>query len=312
MAPVGKAYESALAYQAASTIERAFRLQGLLYSPQTIYFAYAGLVAEDADHGAHALELLETALAREDAARLLPLIDPDLSPTRRAEVGRQWYALDDRDLENDLEHVFEGGEPWLQAYAVGLADAWFPRQLAPELERLATSGDPVVRPLARHAIDGHGENGMAMSSVERAAALRQVELFGGLAADDLLQIASVAEERTFNAGDYLFYEGEEGDYMYLVLDGQIRIEVGGREVAVIGAGKSTGEFAILDRRPRSASARALADTRTLAIHSADMGQILADNYSLVEGLFSYFTGIIRDMTAEKFRVRDDAGAEDRE
>jgi AAA family ATP:ADP antiporter len=312
MAPAGKAYESALAYQAASTIERAFRLQGLLYSPQTIYFAYAGLVAEDADHGAHALELLETALAREDAARLLPLIDPDLSPTRRAEVGRQWYALDDRDLENDLEHVFEGGEPWLQAYAVGLADAWFPRQLAPELERLATSGDPVVRPLARHAIDGHGENGMAMSSVERAAALRQVELFGGLAADDLLQIASVAEERTFNAGDYLFYEGEEGDYMYLVLDGQIRIEVGGREVAVIGAGKSTGEFAILDRRPRSASARALADTRTLAIHSADMGQILADNYSLVEGLFSYFTGIIRDMTAEKFRVRDDAGAEDRE
>jgi CRP-like cAMP-binding protein len=193
---------------------------------------------------------------------------------------------------------------------VGLAEAEFPRQLAPELERLAASGDPVVRTLARRAIEADGENGMAMSSVERAAALRQVDLFGGLAADDLLQIASVAEERTFEAGDYLFYEGEEGDYMYLVLDGRIRIEVGGREVAVIGAGKSTGEFAILDRRPRSASARAIDDTRTLAIHRADMAQILADNYSLVEGMFSYFTGIIRNMNEELFRARD-AAAEER-
>ena len=311
-ASVGKAYHSALTYQAASTIERAFRLQGLLYSPQTIYFAYAGLVAQDTDNGAHALELLETALQREDSARLLPLIDPDLSPSRRAEIGRQWYALEDRDLEDDLEWVFEGGEPWLQAYAVGLAEAWFPRELAPELERLAASGDPMVRPLARHVIDGHGENEMAMSSVERAAALRQVELFSGLAADDLLQIASVAEERTFQAGDYLFYEGEEGDYMYLVLEGRIRIEVGGAEVAIIGPGKSTGEFAILDRRPRSASARAIEDTRTLAIHSADMGQILADNYSLVEGLFSYFTGIIRNMNQELFRARETAGGGDDE
>jgi HEAT repeat protein len=303
---VGKAYEGALAFQASSTIERAFRLQGLLYSPQTIYFAYAGLVGEDAAHSAHALELLETALARDDAARLLPLIDPDLTPARRAEIGRQWYPLDDRDLEDDLEQVFEGGEPWLQAYAVGLAEARFPRELAPELERLADSGDPIVRPLARQAIEDHGENGMAMSSVERAAALRQVELFSQLAADDLLQIASVAEERAFKAGEYLFYEGEEGDFMYLVLEGRIRIEVGEKEIAVIGAGKPTGEFSILDRRPRSASAHALENTRTLAIHSADMGQILADNYSLVEGLFSYFTGIIRHMNEDLFRARDSA------
>ena len=300
---VGKAYESALAYQATSTIERAFRLQGLIYSPQTIYFAYAGLTAEDADYSAHALELLETALAREDAARLMPLIDPDLTPARRAEIGRQWYPVDDHDLEEDLERVLESGEPWLQAYAIGLAEAEFPQQLAPDLERLATSGDPMVRPLARHAIEGHREGSMTMSSVERAAALRQVELFAGLAADDLLQIASVAEERSFEAGEYLFYEGEEGDYMYLVLEGQIRIEMGAREVGVSGPGKSTGEFSILDRRPRSASAVAVERTRTLAIHSADMSQILADNYSLVEGMFSYFTGIIRNQNEELFRAR---------
>ena len=97
--------------------------------------------------------------------------------------------------------------------------------------------------------------------------------------------------------------------MYLVLEGRIRIEVGGREVAVTVAGKSTGEFSILDRRPRSASARAIENTRTLAIHRADMAQILADNYSLVEGMFSYFTGIIRNMNDELFRARDAATEE---
>jgi hypothetical protein len=44
-----------------------------------------------------------------------------------------------------------------------------------------------------------------------------------------------------------------------------------------------------------------------------MGQILADNYSLVEGLFGYFTGIIRKMNEERFRERStsDAGTEER-
>jgi hypothetical protein len=41
-----------------------------------------------------------------------------------------------------------------------------------------------------------------------------------------------------------------------------------------------------------------------------MAQILADNYSLVEGMFTYFTGIIRNMNEEVFRARD-AAAEER-
>ena len=206
-----------------------------------------------------------------------------------------WTTAIDKD---HLEWVFDEGEPWLQAYAVGLAEAWFPRELAPELERLAASGDPMVRPLARHVIDGHGENGMAMSSVERAAALRQVELFSGLAADDLLQIASVAEERTFGAGDYLFYEGEEGDYMYLVLKGRIRIEVGGQEVTVVGPGKSprgsSRSSTAAPGRPAHGRSRTPARWRFTA---PTWGRSWPER-SPVEGLFSYFTGIIRNMTEE--------------
>jgi AAA family ATP:ADP antiporter len=144
-----EALRNALSYLAETTIERAFRLQGLFYSPQTIYFAYTGLTAGRTAYAAHALELLETALNREDAAHILPLIDPDVTPERRVEIGRQWYPLKDQGLAEDLEEIFHSGEPWLQAYAAALAIEVFPERLGPELERLAASGAALVRPLAR-------------------------------------------------------------------------------------------------------------------------------------------------------------------
>jgi signal-transduction protein with cAMP-binding, CBS, and nucleotidyltransferase domain len=176
----------------------------------------------------------------------------------------------------------------------------FPERLGPELERLAASGPPLVRPLARRALGQGGSDDMTLSSVDKAAALRQADLFSNLGADDLLQLAAVAEERRFDSGEYLFYEGEEGDYLYIILEGRIRAERGGREVHVAGPGEAIGTFSIIDREPRSASAVAVGGASTLALHRADLTQILADNFSLVEGLFSYLTRIIRRMNEQQF------------
>jgi ATP/ADP translocase len=301
-APPGptEALTAALGYLAALTIERAFRLQGLLYPPRTIYFAYTGLTGGDTLHAAHALELLETALKREDASRILPLIDPDVPVARRVEIGRQWYPLKEQGIAEDLKDILAEGEPWQQAYAAELAGAMFPERLGPELERLAASGPPLVRPLARRALGQGGSDDMTLSSVDKAAALRQADLFSNLGADDLLQLAAVAEERRFDSGEYLFYEGEEGDYLYIILEGRIRAERGGREVHVAGPGEAIGTFSIIDREPRSASAVAVGGASTLALHRADLTQILADNFSLVEGLFSYLTRIIRRMNEQQF------------
>ncbi|HUP02289.1 MAG TPA: cyclic nucleotide-binding domain-containing protein [Gemmatimonadota bacterium] len=309
-------YSWALGFQAERTIERAFRLQALLYSPRTIYFAYAGLAGRGSAYGAHALELLETALSREDARRILPLIDPDVSSEERPQVGRQFFTVEERSVVQDIERILERGEPWLQAYAAPLAATIFAEALGPELERLSASGSPVVQPIARRAREtGQGdereeEGSMGLSSVEKAAALRRTELLSQLGADDLLQLAAVAEERSFEGGEHLYYEGEEGDYLYVVLEGEIRNEKGGQEIVRSQPGEAVGTFSILDYQPRSASAVATKPTRTLAIHRADLSQILADNYSLVEGLFKHLTGIIRGMNERVFTA-EDAPSEDR-
>jgi CRP/FNR family cyclic AMP-dependent transcriptional regulator len=140
---------------------------------------------------------------------------------------------------------------------------------------------------------------VALSAVDKAVELRRTDLLSGLGAEDLLQLAAVAEELWFEDGEYLFYEGEEGDYMYVVLEGRIRAERGAREVYVAGPGEAIGTFSMLDRGPRSASAVAVGAAHTLALHRADLTQSLADNYSLVEGLFTYLTRIIRRMNEEQ-------------
>ena len=65
------------------------------------------------------------------------------------------------------------------------------------------------------------------------------------------------EIRTFPVGEYLFREGDDPvHHMFAILEGDVRIERAGRTIATLGAGDLVGEMALIDARPRSASARA--------------------------------------------------------
>ena len=80
--------------------------------------------------------------------------------------------------------------------------------------------------------------------------------------------------RAFEAGEYLFLEGEDGDEAYLLLSGQVNIirKVGEAEIVVaqVGAGSIVGEMALIDAEPRMATARAVAETVVTIIPSKDL------------------------------------------
>jgi CRP-like cAMP-binding protein len=75
--------------------------------------------------------------------------------------------------------------------------------------------------------------------------------------------------RDFKAGSVLFEEGQPGDYMYVVQTGEVEIRrlVGETEqiLAVLPAGEFFGEMAILNNRPRSATALVRVDSRLFVI-----------------------------------------------
>lgn len=74
-------------------------------------------------------------------------------------------------------------------------------------------------------------------------------------------LASLSKEKKLDPGEVLFYEGDEGDSMYIVLDGKVRISknipgAGEEALAIVQRGDYFGEMALIDDQPRSAEAKA--------------------------------------------------------
>ncbi|HUS31306.1 MAG TPA: Crp/Fnr family transcriptional regulator [Kofleriaceae bacterium] len=84
--------------------------------------------------------------------------------------------------------------------------------------------------------------------------------------------------RDFKAGTVLFEEGQPGDYMYVITRGEVEIrrKVGETErvLAVLPAGEFFGEMAILNARPRSATAVVRIDSRLLVIEGSTFEAML--------------------------------------
>lgn len=82
-------------------------------------------------------------------------------------------------------------------------------------------------------------------------------------------------------GQVLFHEGERGDVMYVVQSGAVRISkrVGGQDklLAVLGPGEFFGEMAILNGKPRTATATATEPTRCLVIEPQTLEDMVVKN-----------------------------------
>lgn len=104
--------------------------------------------------------------------------------------------------------------------------------------------------------------------------IRDLPLLARLPEADLQALASRGRVRRFPAGSAIFHEGDPGDALHVVVEGQVGITVlsgAGNEatVATVDTGDCFGEFALLDGRPRSATATATRATRTFVVTRAD-------------------------------------------
>jgi CRP-like cAMP-binding protein len=70
---------------------------------------------------------------------------------------------------------------------------------------------------------------------------------------------------SFGAGQTIFKEGEPGDTMYVVKDGEVEVLIHNKSIETIGAGEIVGEMAIVDSGPRSATAVAKTDCKLVPI-----------------------------------------------
>ena len=96
---------------------------------------------------------------------------------------------------------------------------------------------------------------MAAPSV--ANNLANVPIFSGCSKRELGIIARASKEVSHKEGTVIAREGERGIGLFLILDGQCKVTIGGKTKARLGAGDFFGEVALLDGGPRTATVTAL-------------------------------------------------------
>jgi CRP/FNR family transcriptional regulator, cyclic AMP receptor protein len=126
----------------------------------------------------------------------------------------------------------------------------------------ATAGQP-----AGGAVSGE-EAGKEDSVEDAEVVLRRAPLFEGLDEESARALRRQMPDVKLSRGEHLFLEGQEGDRLYIVLDGKLKLTraaADGREnlLSVLGPGEMFGELSLFDPRPRTASVSAITDA-TLA------------------------------------------------
>ena len=107
--------------------------------------------------------------------------------------------------------------------------------------------------------------------MERAQdVLRRAPLFEALGEEDTQALRAGVTDVELARGERLFDEGDDGDRLYVVLDGKIKLTraaADGREnlLTVLGPGEMFGELSLFDPRPRTSSASAVTDATVAAL-----------------------------------------------
>jgi hypothetical protein len=100
---------------------------------------------------------------------------------------------------------------------------------------------------------------------ERIELLRSNPIFAPLTPPTIEHLAAKLIPVTVSAGETIFRQGDPGDRFYLVEDGRVEIWIDGEQVADAWPGEAFGEIALLRDVPRTATVKAVEDTKLLAL-----------------------------------------------
>jgi CRP/FNR family transcriptional regulator, cyclic AMP receptor protein len=114
-----------------------------------------------------------------------------------------------------------------------------------------------------------------MSSQEKYARYAErIRIFNGLSPGEVEYILHCGKIIHFYEGQTIFHEGMLGSNLFVVLGGKIAIYNKNRLIAKCTVGDAFGEMAVLNHKPRSATAGALEDVKLFTLDEREINQIL--------------------------------------
>ncbi len=135
-----------------------------------------------------------------------------------------------------------------------------------------------------------------ISTIEKVLFLKSVDLFSQMPGEDLAQVAQIAQELYFEQGHQIIKQGDIGDCLYLIIEGEVKVVAGEKEVACLGEKECVGEMSLLDSEPRSASVLASTDVMLLKIEQEDFYDMISERPEIAQGVITILTKKLRGQT----------------
>jgi CRP/FNR family transcriptional regulator, cyclic AMP receptor protein len=135
---------------------------------------------------------------------------------------------------------------------------------------------------------------MPMQTEEVASALAKVPLFEGISAESLTRLAAVTGELDFQTDQFIVLQGQVGTGLYVIVEGEVKVVRGSDELIRLGPNDFFGELSVIDQLPRSASVQATMPTRTLALASWDLLDLLESDPKLSLNLITGLVTRVRE------------------
>ncbi len=136
----------------------------------------------------------------------------------------------------------------------------------------------------------------------RIDAMRSLPLFQHLSYKEQVAVLSVASNRSYFTGQDIVREADNGNEMFVVVEGRVAVHRGNIKIAELAAGGHFGEMALVDDAPRSASVRAIAPTDCLVLSRESLANLMKlDPLLAVKVLWSFvevLSGRLRTVNAE--------------
>lgn len=120
-----------------------------------------------------------------------------------------------------------------------------------------------------------------MQLAERIGYLKGLDLFSAFSQEQLHGFAAKIVEVTYAAGELLFQEGDIGDALFILLEGELKVFKENRLITVIRPVDYVGEMAVIEDKPRSATVLAAADCLLMRITAEQFQAVVRQPASML-------------------------------
>lgn len=293
---------------------RIFYLLSFLYDSHVVLEACENLYHPLSERRAYAMEILDNLLSLEIKSFVFPLLD-NLTLEKRINALIKEFPHADMTQERRLQEVSRQAETWccywLQACAIySMAQAkekenldyilsyvhhsnalvretaiWACFQLAGESweKEVAWNDSSIKEWIVDIKANIHREVSLFLT-IAKVQFLKKISIFSEIPEESLSKIVPYFQLLQVNAGNLIFQEGDPGESLYIIIQGQVRVYNTKGTIATLGQNEVFGEFSLWDSQPRSASVISESDTKLIYLDKNTFDSIIIERPEILKSI----------------------------